>query len=114
MPSGRVPPVGLGIATRRDGSARYDPECTRPCVEQALFQPVRVLAPYQSVHASRCGLLQVEEGAQQRVRRDVVQERSQFLLRISRCSLPYPLDRLGHALPTLRPARALVLRIPLG
>lgn len=31
MPSGRVPPSGLGISTRRDGSARYAPECTRPC-----------------------------------------------------------------------------------
>ena len=31
MPSGRVPPSGLGISTRRDGSARYAPECTRSC-----------------------------------------------------------------------------------
>ena len=63
-------------------------------VEQSLVQPGLVLAPYHAVHARRCGLLQVEEGAAERVRRDVVQERSQLLLRLSRCSLPYPLNRL--------------------
>ena len=63
-------------------------------VEQSLFQSVLVLLPHQTIHASRCGLLQAVEGAPQRIRRDVVQERSQFLLRLSRCSLPYPLDRL--------------------
>ncbi len=30
-PSGRVPPSGFGIFTRRDGVARYAPECTRSC-----------------------------------------------------------------------------------
>ena len=63
-------------------------------VEQPLFQSVLVPRPHQTVHASRCGLLQIVEGAPQRIRGDVVQERSQFLLRLSRGSLPYPLDRL--------------------
>ncbi len=31
MPSGRVPPSALGISTRRDGRARYDPLCIRWC-----------------------------------------------------------------------------------
>ena len=30
-PSGRVPPSGLGMFTRRDGVARYAPDCTRSC-----------------------------------------------------------------------------------
>ena len=30
-PSVRVPPSGLGMFTRRDGVARYTPECTRSC-----------------------------------------------------------------------------------
>ena len=30
-PSGRVPPSGFGMFTRRDGVARYAPECTRSC-----------------------------------------------------------------------------------
>ena len=30
-PSGRVPPSGFGMFTRRDGLARYAPECTRSC-----------------------------------------------------------------------------------
>ena len=30
-PSGRVPPSGFGMFTRRDGFARYAPECTRSC-----------------------------------------------------------------------------------
>ena len=32
-------------------------------VEQSLFQSVFVLPPHHSIHASRCGLLQVVEGA---------------------------------------------------
>ena len=63
-------------------------------VEQTLVHSVLVLRPHQTIHASRCRPLQVVERAPQRVRRDVVHERSQFLLRLSRCSLPYPLDRL--------------------
>ena len=54
--------------------------------KQALVQPVLILASYHAIHASRGGLLQVEEGAAHRVRRDVVQERSQFLPRLSRWS----------------------------
>ena len=30
-PSGRVPPSGFGMFTRRDGVVRYAPECTRSC-----------------------------------------------------------------------------------
>ena len=102
MPSGRVPPSGLGIETLRDGSARYAPECTRSCrASNRSSNPSSYSLPHHAIHASRGGLLQVEEGAAQRVRRDVVQERSQFLPRLSRRSLPYPLNRLGHAVPTL-------------
>ena len=46
--------------------------------------------------------------------RDVVEERSETLLRVSLCSLPYPVRRLDHACPTLSSARALAFRIPLG
>ena len=83
-------------------------------VEQALFQPFRVQRPCHAVNPRRSVPLQRVEGPAQRVRRDMMQERRQFLLRLPRCSLPYPLGGLGHAFPTLRPARAFASRIPLG
>ena len=50
---------------------------------------------------------------EQRFRRRV-QQRSELLLRLPRCCLPYPLRRLCHARPALCPVRALASRIPLG
>ncbi len=45
---------------------------------------------------------------------DVVEERGEPLLLVSPCDLWYALQRLGHVFPVLRPARALLARVPLG
>jgi hypothetical protein len=44
----------------------------------------------------------------------VVQERGEPFLLPQPCRLPYAVQRLGHASPVLRPARALLTRVPLG
>jgi len=43
-----------------------------------------------------------------------VQERGELLLLPLPCDIPHTLQRLGHAFPDLRPARALLARVPLG
>jgi hypothetical protein len=43
-----------------------------------------------------------------------MEEHSEPLLLPFTCSFPYALQRLGHARPALCPARALLVRIPLG
>jgi len=45
---------------------------------------------------------------------DVVEERGEPLLLPFPCDFPYALQRLCHAYPVLRPARALLVRISLG
>ena len=82
--------------------------------EQTLVQSRRIPSPCHAVHARRSVPLQRVEGPAQRVRRDMMQERRQSLLRLPRCCLPYPLGGLGHAFPALCPARAVASRIPLG
>ena len=44
----------------------------------------------------------------------MVEERGEPFLLPLPCDLPYALQRLCHAFPVLRPARALLARIPLG
>src|ERR1044072_1853528 len=44
----------------------------------------------------------------------MVEERGEPFLLPLPCDLPYALQRLCHAYPVLRPARALLARIPLG
>ena len=83
-------------------------------VEQALIQPFAVHVPRDAVDTGCCVLLQCEVGRTERVPRDVVEERSETLLRVSLCSFPCPGRRLWHACPTLGSARALAIRIPLG
>ena len=83
-------------------------------VEQALFQTLAVHVPRNAVNARRSVPPQGMERPVQRVRRDVVEERSETFLRVSLCSFPYPGRRLWHACPTLGSARALAIRIPLG
>ena len=116
IPSGRVPPSGLGISTRRTGGARYAPPCVQASVqvEQSLFQSFAVLVPRDAVDARRSVPLQCVERPVQRVRRNVVEERSETLLRVSLCSFPYPGRRLWHASPTLGSVRDLAIRIPLS
>src|SRR5207244_4360595 len=45
---------------------------------------------------------------------DVVKERGELFLPSFLCCLPYARQRLCHAFPVLRPARALLVRISLG
>ena len=60
-------------------------------VAQPLGQTLPVFMPHHPVHTCRCLLLQREVGRFERFRRDVVQQRSELLLRLPRCCLPYPL-----------------------
>ena len=83
-------------------------------VEQSLFQSFAVLVPRDAVDARRSVPLQCVERPVQRVRRNVVEERSETFLRVSLCSFPYPGRRLWHASPTLGSVRDLAIRIPLG
>ena len=73
-----------------------------------------VVRPRQSIHARRGILLEFEERLFEQVDADVVEERGEPLLLPFLCDLPYAFQRLCHACPALRPARALLVRIPLG
>ena len=84
-----------------------------PFSEQALIQTLAVHVPRNAVDTGCCVLLQCEVGRTERVRRNVVEERSETFLRVSLCSFPYPGRRLWHAYPTLGSARALAVRFPL-
>jgi hypothetical protein len=73
-----------------------------------------VVPPGQPVHPGSGVPLEREERLPEQIDADVVEERGEpFLLPLS-CRLPYALQRLGHACPVLRPARALLARVPLG
>jgi hypothetical protein len=54
------------------------------------------------------------EGRPERVDVDMVEKRGEPLLLPLPCSLPYAVQRLGHACPGLRPVRALLIRVPLS
>src|SRR5262245_24864074 len=73
-----------------------------------------VIPPRQPVHAGRGVLLEFVERLVQMLDADVVEERGEPLLLPLPCGLPYALQRLVHGSPVLRPARALLARIPLG
>ncbi len=102
----------------------YPPDRRRPVrssavqasvqVEQSLFQTFPVHRPRHAIDTSRRVLPQHEVGHAERLRRNMVEERRETLLRVSLYSLPYPVGCLWHACPTLRPVRALASRISLG
>ncbi len=60
-------------------------------VEQTLVQPVPVFPPRHPVHARSRVTLQSVVRLLECFRRDVVQERDEFLSRLLLCELPYPL-----------------------
>src|SRR5215467_3895839 len=68
----------------------------------------------QSAHARSRVLLKLAERLSEQFRADVVEERSEPLLLPFPCDFPYAFQRLCHAFPALRPARALLARVPLG
>jgi hypothetical protein len=73
-----------------------------------------VVLPRQSVHSGSGIAFEREERHPQQVEADVVEERGEPFLLSSPCGFPYAVQRLGHAFPVLRPARALLFHIPLG
>jgi len=100
---------------RLDGRARYAPPLN-PCV-QSLDPAIEVglvVLPSQPVHAGRRFPPECEERRPQHGHVEMVEERGELLLLPCLGHLPYAVQRLGHAFPVLRPARALLVRIPLG
>src|SRR5690242_12020591 len=73
-----------------------------------------VVLPCQAVDAGRRAVLECEERDPEQIDAEMVEERSEPFLSPLPCGLPYALQRLGHAFPVLRPARALLARVPLG
>src|SRR4051812_22259069 len=73
-----------------------------------------VVLPSQPVHSRRGVPLKIEERHAEQIEADVVEERGEPFLLSLPCGLPYAVQRLGHAFPVLRPARALLSRLPLG
>ena len=73
-----------------------------------------VLRPCQPIHAGGGVLFEFVEGVLKPVDGEMVEERSELLLPPLPCGLPYAIQRLCHASPVLRPARALLARIPFG
>ena len=68
-----------------------------------------VVLPCQPVHPGRGVPLEIEERHPEQVEGDVVEERGEPFLLPLPCGLPYAVQRLGHAFPVLRPARALLI-----
>src|SRR5262249_24544557 len=70
--------------------------------------------PRQTIHARRGISFKSEECHSEQINADVVKERGEPLLLHFLRHFPYALQRLCHVFPVLRPARALLARIPLG
>ena len=83
-------------------------------VGQPAFQPLPVHTPRHAIGPGCRTPLQLEERPAQSFDRDVVQKRGETLPWFPLYVLPYPVSRLCHAFPVLRPARALTFQIPLG
>jgi hypothetical protein len=73
-----------------------------------------VVPPCHPVDARRRISLEREKRHPEQIEADMVEERDEPFLLPLPCGLSYALQRLGHAFPVLRPARALLARVPLG
>src|SRR6516164_10066094 len=73
-----------------------------------------VVLPSQPIDPGRCISLQSEECGPKHRDTEMVEERGEPLLPSLPCDLSYAFQRLGHAFPVLRPARALLAHVPLG
>ena len=73
-----------------------------------------VLLPCQTIDASSRVLLKFIKRVLKQIDGQMVEERSELLLLPLPCGFPHTLQRLGHAFPDLRPARAVLARVPLG
>jgi hypothetical protein len=108
-------PSALGMYVRRDGCGRYPPRWTRPSnFSQPGLEICLVVLPYRAIDTRGGFALERIERHSERIDVDVVEERSEPFLLPLPCRLPYALQRLGHAIPALRPERALLVRVSLG
>src|ERR1700760_4377408 len=80
-----------------------------PAIEVCL-----VVLPSQPIDPGRRVSLESKECSPKHRNTEMVEERGEPLLPSLPCDLSYALQRLGHAFPVLRPARALLARVPLG
>src|SRR5271157_1371890 len=78
------------------------------------FEVRLVVMPRHAIHAGGGFALKRVKRRPERVGIDVVEERGELSLLPLPCGLPYAVQRLGQARPTLRPVRALLIRVPLG
>ena len=100
-PAGRLWPIGSSMNTVVQD--------LKPKLKARL-----VFLPCHAVHArSRLALERVERGLEC-IDADMVEECGEPLLLSQPYGLPYAIQRLCHACPGLRPARALLSRVPLG
>src|SRR5215813_1646166 len=80
-----------------------------PTIEVCL-----VVLPSQPINPGRRISLESKECGPKHRNTEMVEKRGEPLLPPLPCDLSYALQRLGHAFPVLRPARALLARVPLG
>jgi len=87
----------------------------KPCVQtrESTLEVRLVRSPRQPVDARRGILLEFEVCLPEMFDADVMEERGELFLLPLPCDLTYALQRLLQ-FPVLRPARALLVRIPLG
>jgi hypothetical protein len=74
----------------------------------------RVVLPCHPVYAGGCLPPDGEERIPEQFDVDVVEERCEPFLLPYPCGLSYARQHLCHGFPALRPARVLLVRIPLG
>jgi len=83
-------------------------------IREVSLKVCRVVLPRQPVHAGGGIAPEREERFPEQIDAEVVEERGEpFLLPVP-CGCPDTVQRLGHAFPVLRPARALLSRVSLG
>jgi hypothetical protein len=83
-------------------------------IQKLVLKVCLIVLPPHAVHAWCRISPEGEKPQPQQVNRGVVKKRGEPFLLPLPCGLPYALQRLGHAFPVLRPARALLARVLLG
>jgi hypothetical protein len=110
-----LPPIRLGYV---DPPRRQWPICSpvdpRMQALEIVLKVCFVGRPCQPVHARSRIPLELAECFPQVLDADMVEERGEPFLLPFPCSPPYALQRLCHGSPAWHPARALLVRIPLG
>src|SRR5262249_49833725 len=104
---------GMYVRPRRLRPIRSPVDLPVEVLEMALEFRLVVL-PCHSVYTG-CGLaFERKERRPECVDVEMVEKRGEPLLLLAPCGLPYAAQRLDHALPALRPVRALLIRVSLG